>query len=190
MSRIGKQPIPIPTGVEVKMTDGQIAIKGPKGALVQKIHPRMQIKIENNEVKVQRQGEENLDKSLHGLTRTHINNAIDGVTKGFFKKLEIQGVGYRVELQGRALKFALGFSHPVNFLAPEGISFEIDKEKKNIITVSGIDKMLVGQVAADIRSLRKPEPYKGKGIRYVGEAVKRKAGKAAAAAAGGSAKAA
>ncbi|MBI4994455.1 50S ribosomal protein L6 [Candidatus Peregrinibacteria bacterium] len=185
MSRIGKQPVPIPTGVQADIKGSAVNIKGPKGAMTLNVNPRIKIKIDGSNVIVERGGNEKIDRSLHGLTRTLINNAILGVTKGFSKQLDIQGVGYRVQLQGKNLEFTLGFSHPVKFPAPTGITFEIDKEKKNILTVSGIDKCLAGQTAADIRDLRKPEPYKGKGIRYVGEVVRRKAGKAATTAAKG-----
>ena len=185
MSRIGKNPVAIPAGVDVAVKDGKITVKGPKGTLTLAAHERMQIKIADKEVLIERGSDEILDRSLHGLTRTLVANMVEGVTKGFSKQLEIHGVGYRAQLQDKKLVLAIGFSHPVEFGAPEGISFEIDKEKKNIVTVSGIDKALVGQVAADLRSLRKPEPYKGKGIRYVGEHVRRKAGKAATAAAKG-----
>lgn len=187
MSRIGKQPIQIPAGVEVHLKDGDVSVKGPKGSLKFKPHPRIKLKIEDKNLIVERQSNDILDASLHGTTRTLIANMIEGVTKGFSKQMEIQGVGYRAQLQGKKLQLALGFSHPVEFPAPSGITFEIDKEKKNIIIISGIDKELVGQVAANLRSLRKPEPYKGKGIRYVGEVVRRKAGKAAVTAAKGSA---
>lgn len=187
MSRIGKQPVPIPSGVTVDIKDGSVNVKGPKGTLSFSPHTRIDIKADGGNVLVSRKSDEMLDRSLHGLTRTLVANMIQGVTKGFSKQLEIQGVGYRVQLQGKNLQLALGFSHPVEFPAPAGINFEIDKEKKNIIIVSGIDKILVGQVAAEIRGLRPPEPYKGKGIRYVGEAVKRKAGKAATTAAKGAA---
>ncbi|MEK9132357.1 MAG: 50S ribosomal protein L6 [Patescibacteria group bacterium] len=187
MSRIGKNPVEIPSGVEVKINAGEVSVKGSKGTLKFKPHPRMEIKIDGANLLVVRKSDDILDRSLHGLTRTLIANMVQGVTKGFVKQLEIQGVGYRATVQGKKLQLSLGFSHPVDFTAPEGIDFQMDKEKKNIITVSGIDKELVGQVAANLRSLRKPEPYKGKGIRYVGEFVRRKAGKAAAAAAKGSA---
>ncbi len=185
MSRIGKQLIDVPSGVQVTIASGIVTVKGSKGTLNFKPHGNIQVTIEGQQIKVARQSDENLDRSLHGLTRTLIANMIDGVAKGFAKKLEIQGVGYRAQLQGKNLQLSLGFSHPVNFPAPEGIIFEIDKEKKNIITVSGINKELVGQVASNLRGLRPPEPYKGKGIRYVGERVRRKAGKAATAAAKG-----
>lgn len=179
MSRIGKQPIPIPAGVEVYIKDGVVSVTGPKGSLNFTPHLRMNITLEDKSVLVKRAGNDILDRSLHGLTRTLIANMISGVTAGFSKKLELHGVGYRAQIQGKKLQLSLGFSHPVEFTAPEGIMFEIDKEKKNIITVSGIDKILVGQVAANLRALRKPEPYKGKGIRYFGEVIRRKAGKAA-----------
>jgi large subunit ribosomal protein L6 len=187
MSRIGKQPIPIPSGVTIDLKNGVVTTKGPKGSLTFTPHQRIQIKVDGSTILVERKSDEILDRSLHGLTRTIIANMIHGVTQGFSKRLEIQGVGYRAQIQGKNLQLALGFSHPVDFSAPTGITFEIDKEKKNIITVSGIDKVLVGQVAANLRSLRKPEPYKGKGIRYVGEMVRRKAGKAATTAAKGAA---
>ncbi|MEK7171828.1 MAG: 50S ribosomal protein L6 [Patescibacteria group bacterium] len=186
MSRIGKQPVPIPSGVQMDIKDQTITLKGPKGSLTLNFHPRIKVKIDGQNVLVERSGDENLDRGLHGLTRTLISNAITGVAKGFSKQLDIQGVGYRVQLQGKNLELALGYSHPIKFPAPDGIAFEIDKDKKNILTVLGIDKCLVGQVSADIRSLRPPEPYKGKGIRYLGEQIRRKAGKAATAAAKGS----
>ncbi len=183
MSKIGKKPIEIPAGVEISMKEGIINVKGPKGTLTFKPNTQIQVKIEGKEIKVERSDDEPLKRSLHGLTRTLISNMIEGVTKGFSKKLDIQGVGYRAQVQGKDLQLAVGYSHPIDFPAPAGITFEIDKEKKNIIVVSGIDKCLVGQVAANIRSIRKPEPYKGKGIRYFGEVIRRKAGKAATAAA-------
>lgn len=183
MSRIGKKPIPIPAGVEIKIQDGTVHVKGPKGTLTFAPHGLMEIKMAEGAVTVSRKSNGILDRSLHGLTRSLIANMIEGVTKGFSRKLEIQGVGYRAQISGNKLDLSLGFSHPVQFQAPAGIQFEMDKEKKNIITVSGIDKMLVGQTAAKLRGLRPPEPYKGKGIRYFGEKVRRKAGKAATAAA-------
>lgn len=182
MSKIGKQPVAIPADVQISAKGNVITVKGPKGTIALNVHPRMKIKIEGSNAAVERGSDEKLDRSLHGLTRTLLSNAVEGVLKGFSKKLDIQGVGYRVQMKGKNLELTLGFSHPVNFSAPAGIAFEIDKEKKNIITVSGIDKCLVGQVAANLRALRKPEPYKGKGIRYLGEAIRRKAGKAATAA--------
>lgn len=187
MSRIGKRPITIPNGVEVTIKDSTVNVKGPKGTLMFTPHKRINVKIEDKTILVERAGDEILDRSLHGLSRTLIANMIKGVSEGFSKRLEIQGVGYRVQLQDKKLQFSLGFSHPVEFPAPDGISFEIDKEKKNIISIIGIDKALVGQVASNIRALRPPEPYKGKGIRYVGEIIRRKAGKAATTAAKGAA---
>lgn len=180
MSRIGKKIITIPANVTVTIDGNSIKVKGSKGELTQAIHPRMKIVIDGSTLKVERQSEEKLDRSLHGVTRTIIDNMIEGVTKGFSKQLEIQGVGYRAALAGSKLTLSLGFSHPVEFIPPKGIQLTIDAEKKNIITVSGIDKQLVGEVSAKIREYKKPEPYKGKGIRYVGEYVARKAGKAAA----------
>lgn len=185
MSRIGKKPISIPAGIEVKITDGAVTVKGPKGNLTFRPHERMRVKTEGGNVIVERSSDEILDRSLHGLTRSLIANMIQGVSEGYCKKLEIQGVGYRAQIQGKKLTLSLGYSHPIDFPAPEGIAFEIDKEKKNIISICGIDKEKVGRVAAKIRSLKPPEPYKGKGIRYVDETVRRKAGKAAATAAKG-----
>ena len=180
MSRIGKQPIPIPNGVKVELQGERVTVTGPRGALHQDVHPRMRVTIEDGTVAVQRPSEERLDKSLHGLTRTLIANMVAGVTEGFEKRLEIQGVGYRAALQGRDIELQVGFSHSVRIPAPEGIEFEVPAP--NRITVRGIDKQLVGETAANIRKVRKPEPYKGKGIRYEGEYVRKKAGKAAKAA--------
>lgn len=176
MSRIGKQSIIIPENVEVKINDGQIIVKGPKGELTQSISSQIEVVLKENELLVTPRKKTKDTSALWGLFRTLIFNMIKGVTEGFEKKLEIQGVGYRVALQGNKLVLSLGFSHPIELEAPEGIEFQVDK---NIITVSGLDKQLVGQIAAKIRDLRKPEPYKGKGIRYLGEAVRRKAGKKA-----------
>lgn len=182
MSRIGKNPITIPNGITVEKRDGNnIFVKGPKGELTTKIHERINVDITDGVITCTRKSDNKLDRSLHGLSRTLIMNMILGVTDGFEKKLEILGVGYRVNLQGQKAVFSLGYSHPIEFEAPEGINMEIDKEKKNILIISGINKQTVGEVAAKIRSYRKPEPYKGKGIRYLGEHVARKAGKAAAA---------
>ncbi len=181
MSRIGKLPIAIPSGVTVEKRDGNlIVVKGPKGELSFTIHKKITVEIADGTVTIKRGKEEQLDRSMHGLSRTLIANMVHGVTKGFSKQLEIQGVGYRANMQGSKLVLSLGFSHPVEFQPPAGIQISIDQEKKNILTVSGADKQLVGEVAAKIRSYRKPEPYKGKGIRYLGEYVARKAGKAAA----------
>lgn len=181
MSRIGKKPVPIPSGVTVNVSAGIIKVKGPKGELSFAFHPNVQVSAENFEVKVTRKSDEKFDKSLHGLTRKLIANMVEGVTQGFSKKLEIQGVGFRAQLQGKKLALSLGFSHPVEYTPPEGINIAIDQEKKNILIISGIDKQLVGQASAVIRSFKKPDPYKGKGIRYLGEKIVRKAGKAAAA---------
>lgn len=182
MSRIGKKPITIPNGVTHQLNDNKITFKGPKGELSFSINPRVQIAIEGNVINVKRASEDKIDRSLQGVTRTMIANVIEGVTKGFSKQLEIQGVGYRAVMSGSKLVLSLGFSHPIDYIPPSGITITIDAEKKNILTISGVNKEVVGEVSAKIRSYRKPEPYKGKGIRYVGEYVPRKAGKAAAAA--------
>lgn len=180
MSRIGIQPVKILQGVTVTLVDGMLKVKGPKGELSFEPHKHMKIHIQPDTVIVERGSEEKFDKSLHGTTRKLIANMVEGVTKGFQKLLEIQGVGYRGQVQGKKLTLSLGFSHPVELEIPEEITITFDKEKKNILTITGIDKQKVGQIAAVIRGFRKPEPYKGKGIRYVGELIKRKAGKAAA----------
>jgi large subunit ribosomal protein L6 len=177
MSRIGKQPITIPDGVKVDLQGERMTVTGPRGTLHQAMHPRMRVTVEDGMVSVERLSDERLDKSLHGLTRTLIANMVDGVTQGFEKRLEIQGVGYRAALQGKDIELQVGFSHPVRVPAPEGIEFEVPAP--NRITVRGIDKQLVGETAATIRKIRKPEQYKGKGIRYEGEYVRKKAGKAA-----------
>ena len=180
MSRIGKLPIEITDGVTVEITgDNMVKVKGPKGELSEQIHPNVKLENKDNQIIVSISSENKFDKSLWGLSRSLIANMVEGVTKGFEKKLEIIGVGYRAQVQGKKLVLSLGFSHPVEYEAPEGITFEIDKEKKNILTISGINKRLVGQVSAEIRSYRKPEPYKGKGIKYIDEEIQRKAGKAA-----------
>lgn len=178
MSRIGKLPIKLPRGVEFKM-DGTLAkVKGPKGQLQRNLNENMEIKVSDGEIRITRPNDERLNRSLHGLTRALINNMVVGVTEGYSKTLNIVGVGYKVELKGNDLLLQLGFSHPINFPAPEGIEFQVDS-KRSIITVNGIDKERVGQTAANIREFRPPEPYKGKGIMYVDERIKRKAGKAA-----------
>ena len=175
MSRIGKMPIPVPTGVEVKI-DGQVVeVKGPKGTLSHTVPSPITIVLEDGNIIVTRPDDERNSRSLHGLTRTLIANNIEGVTKGFTKGLEIVGTGYRVTVKGSAVEFALGYSHPILVEPPAGISFQVDGNTK--ITVVGIDKQAVGEVAANLRKLRKPEPYKGKGVRYAGEVVRRKAGK-------------
>lgn len=179
MSRVGKQPVTIPSGVEVSFHGNTITVKGKKGELSFSFDERITVKIEENEVIVTRSSDEKEDRALHGLTRAYIQNMVTGVTDGFEKKLEIIGVGYRAQANGKKIDLSLGFSHPVEMHAPEGVSIDVDKETKYVV-VSGIDKQKVGQFAAEIRSLRKPEPYKGKGVRYVGEYVARKAGKTAA----------
>ena len=179
MSRIGKHPVAIPAGVEVKLEAGNvITVKGPKGTLTRKLADDMNIAVEDGQVVVTRPNDLKRSKALHGLTRTLINNMVIGVTNGYEKVLEINGVGYRAAKQGNKLALTLGFSHPVEMEAPAGITIEVPAPNK--IVVSGADKEVVGAVAADIRKWRKPEPYKGKGIRYEGEVVRRKAGKAGA----------
>lgn len=176
MSRIGQAPIPVPSGVDVTVSGRQITVKGPKGTLSRSIPGEIGVRQDDGTLLVERPDDERENKALHGLVRSLVNNMVVGVTDGFRKSLDIVGVGYRAQAQGpNALQLALGFSHPVKVQAPEGITFEV---QGNQIIVSGIDKEVVGQVAADIRSIRKPEPYKGKGVRYTGERVLRKAGKA------------
>ena len=175
MSRIGKLPIPVPAGVEVKIDGQSIEVKGPKGSLTHVVPAPITIVLEDNTITVTRPNDERLSRSLHGLTRTLIANNIHGVTQGFSKGLEIVGTGYRVAAKGNDLEFALGYSHPITVTPPAGISFTVEGNTK--VTVNGIDKQAVGEVAANIRKLRKPEPYKGKGVRYAGEVVRRKAGK-------------
>ncbi len=177
MSRIGKQPIPVPSGVEVKIDGSTVSVKGPKGQLVQSFTEMLSIAMDDDTVVVTRPDDTRDARSLHGLTRTLISNMIVGVSQGYSKNLEIVGVGYRAVLKGTDLELALGFSHPVVMKPEAGITFEVPAPTK--ITVSGIDKQRVGQVAAEIRAWRKPEPYKGKGVRYEGEYVRRKLGKAA-----------
>ena len=177
MSRIGKAPINLPSGVDVAVSGRTITVKGPKGTLSRAIPGEIVVRQEDSTLLVERPDDERNSRALHGLTRSLVNNMVLGVTDGFRKQLEIVGVGYRAEAQGpNAIKLALGFSHPVNVTAPEGISFEVPNATQVVVT--GIDKEVVGQVAANIRSIRKPEPYKGKGVRYAGERVQRKAGKA------------
>jgi large subunit ribosomal protein L6 len=176
MSRIGKLSITVPGNVTVDVADSVVHVKGPKGELSQRILPVVAVKVEDGTVKVERTGDDKPARSAHGLTRTLVANMVEGVTKGFRKSLEIQGVGYRVNKAGEKLNLTLGFSHPVSIDAPEGVHFVVEGTTK--IHVDGIDKQRVGQVAAEIRDLRPPEPYKGKGIRYEGEFVRKKAGKA------------
>ncbi len=178
MSRIGKLPIQLPDKVEVTIEPGLVKVKGPKGELQQEIHPQMIVEKEGNTIIVKRPNDEKQFRALHGLTRTLINNLVVGVSEGFKKTLVIEGVGYRVEKKNKGILLHLGYSHPIYFIPPDVI--QIDVPNQTTIVVSGIDKVLVGQVAAKIRSFRKPEPYKGKGIRYEGEVIRRKAGKAGA----------
>ncbi len=176
MSRIGRLPIAIPAGVEVNVAEGNVVtVKGPKGTLERTVPVEMDVKVENNEVVVTRPNDLKKMKSLHGLTRTLINNMVIGVTQGYEKVLEINGVGYRASKQGKTISFNLGFSHPVEMTDPEGI--ESVMEGQNKIIIKGIDKEKVGQYAAEIRDLRRPEPYKGKGIKYADEVIRRKVGK-------------
>jgi large subunit ribosomal protein L6 len=178
MSRIGRSPIPLPARVELDVRQGHVTVKGPKGTLEVDISPRLTVAVENGEVLVQRPGDARSDRAQHGLARSLIANAVAGVHEGFSKNLEIQGVGYRCAMKGSTLELSLGFSHPVVVEPPEGITIVAPEPTK--ITVSGIDKQLVGQVAANIRALRSPDSYHGKGVRYQGEYVKLKPGKAAA----------
>jgi large subunit ribosomal protein L6 len=174
MSRIGKQPITIPAGVTITVDEQAVTVKGPKGELSQFMMPGIKVSVDGDTLTVTRETDEKEHRSKHGLMRTLINNMIVGVTAGFEKKLEINGVGFRVALAGTSLKMNLGFSHEVVYALPEGIQAKVEQ---NTITISGINKQLVGQVAAEIRALKKPEPYKGKGIQYVGERILRKSGK-------------
>lgn len=176
MSRIGKQPVVLPAGVEAKVDGQLVTVKGPKGELTLTMAEPITAKVEGNEVLVMRPNDDRTSRSLHGLTRTLIYNMVVGVTEGYSKSLEIVGTGYRAVAKGKNVEFALGFSHPVVFEPPAGIELAVPSANK--VIVSGIDKQMVGEVAANIRKLRKPEPYKGKGIRYEGEVVKRKVGKA------------
>ena len=178
MSRIGKQPIEIPSGVDVTVgEDAVVVVKGPRGELTQRVHPEMRLVRDEAVLRVERPTDEGFHRSLHGLTRSLIANMVEGVTKGYEKRLTIVGVGYRATMKGKALEVQVGFSHPVTVPATEGIEFETPTPTQ--IVVRGNDKQLVGEVAANIRKIRKPEPYKGKGIRYENEYVRKKAGKAA-----------
>lgn len=180
MSRIGKQIIVIPDGVEVTLTGSHVKVKGSKGELEADFDPSVIITKDADGIRVKRESDEPHVRSLHGLTRALIANMVTGVSKGFEKRLEIIGVGYRAQVSGKKLTLNLGFSHPIELNVPEGLTAEMDKEQKNTLVISGIDRQLVGQFAANVRSFRPPEPYKGKGIRYVDEYVARKAGKSAA----------
>ncbi|BCJ28014.1 50S ribosomal protein L6 [Actinocatenispora sera] len=176
MSRIGRKPIPVPAGVDVKIDGATVAVKGPKGELSHTLAEPITARLEDGTIYVERPNDERRSRALHGLSRTLVNNLVVGVTSGYEKVLEIQGTGYRVQAKGQDLEFALGFSHPVVVPAPAGITFSVQKPTQ--LTVSGIDKQQVGEIAANIRKIRPPEPYKGKGVRYQGENVRRKAGKA------------
>ncbi|MGW9415075.1 50S ribosomal protein L6 [Arthrobacter cupressi] len=176
MSRIGRLPITVPAGVDVKVDGSVISVKGAKGELTHTVASPIEVTLDEGTLTVTRPNDERNSRSLHGLTRTLIANMIEGVTKGYEKKLEIVGTGYRVQAKGSDLEFALGFSHPVNVAAPEGITFTVEGPTK--FSVAGISKQQVGEVAANIRKLRKPDPYKGKGVRYAGEVIRRKVGKA------------
>ncbi len=186
MSRIGEMPISIPDGVEMQIEDSLVTVDGPKGTLTKDIHPDMIVKIEDGRITVQRPSDNRIHRSLHGLTRALIANMVEGVTKGFEKILEVYGTGYRAELAGEELRLQVGYSHPVEITPRPGIKFEVSQGVRlyegretriPVIKVSGVDKQVVGQQAAEIRAIRKPEPYKGKGIRYTAEIVRRKAGK-------------
>jgi large subunit ribosomal protein L6 len=177
MSRIGRLPIPIPDSVDVQIDDGLVVVKGPKGQLQQAVSRDLSFEREDSKLVVKRPTDRGEHRALHGLTRSLVNNMVEGVTNGFEKRLEIQGVGYRAQLKGKTLELALGFSHPVRIEAPDGIEFEVPAPTQ--VVVRGIDKQVVGEIAARIRKFRPPEPYKGKGVRYVGEHVARKVGKRA-----------
>jgi large subunit ribosomal protein L6 len=177
MSKIGKKPVAIPEGVEIKIQNGTLEAKGPKGTLILDINPRSSVEIAGKEIIVKKAGNSKEANAIWGLTRALVKNIVAGVKEGYEKKLELQGVGFRMSLQGKKLVLALGFSHPVEVEIPEGITAKL--EENNILSISGIDKQKVGQLAADIRSLKKTEPYKGKGFRYQGEKVRRKVGKKA-----------
>jgi large subunit ribosomal protein L6 len=178
VSRIGKRPIPLPKGVAVSVAGQEVTVKGPKGEIKRVVHPELKVEADDKQVSVSRPSDETRHKALHGLTRTLIRNMVQGVSQGYSKTLEIHGVGYKAELQGGGLKLTVGFSHPVDFKAPPGIKFTVDNNV--VIKVDGVDKELVGQVASEVRRVRPPEPYQGKGIRYQGEHVRRKAGKTGA----------
>ena len=176
MSRIGRLPVPVPTGVEVSIDGREVTVKGPKGSLAHTVAEPIAVAVEDGQLSVTRPDDERASRSLHGLTRSLIANMVTGVTEGYVKRLEIVGTGYRVQARGTNLEFALGFSHPVVVTPPDGIAFAVESPTK--LSVQGIDKQRVGEVAANIRKLRKPDPYKGKGVRYAGEQVRRKVGKA------------
>lgn len=177
MSRVGKKPVTIPKGVSVSFKDGLLKVKGPKGELAETIHPNIGVEVKDSEVLFTRGNDEKLNRSLHGLSRALVQNMVDGVTAGYKKTLDIIGVGYRAEMKGKNLFLTLGYSHPIYFLPPDGVAIQTPTQTQ--ITIEGIDKQLVGQIASKIRSFRKPEPYKGKGVKYDNEFIRRKAGKTA-----------
>lgn len=176
MSRIGKKPIPLPQNVKVQLTGPKLHVEGPKGKHDVSIHPRIKVKLEKSEVLVERSSDEKLDRSLHGLTRSLIQNAVIGVTEGYTKELEIEGVGFKAQAKPNSVSLSLGFSHPLEYPVPQGV--KVMTPKPTQVVIQGVDKHMVGQVAASIRSLFEPEPYKGKGVRYKGEQIRRKQGKA------------
>jgi large subunit ribosomal protein L6 len=178
MSRIGRKPVTVPKGVTLQLEGNRVAVKGPRGELRRTLHPDMQVALEKDQFTVVRPSEEKRHKALHGLTRTLVQNMVEGVSKGFTKTLEIQGVGYKAEAKPYGVNLVVGYSHPVKYEAPKGIKISVDNNV--VVKIEGADKELVGQVAAELRSVRPPEPYKGKGIRYQGEHVRRKAGKTGA----------
>ncbi|MBA3445323.1 MAG: 50S ribosomal protein L6 [Gemmatimonadales bacterium] len=178
MSRIGRKPVTVPKGVTVQLQGNDVAVKGPRGELRRSLHPDMRIALDQDQFTVARPSEEKRHKALHGLTRTLVQNMVEGVSKGFSKTLEIQGVGYKAEAKPYGVNLIVGYSHPVKYEAPKGIKISVDNN--TVVKIEGADKELVGQVAAELRSVRPPEPYKGKGIRYQGEQVRRKAGKTGA----------
>jgi large subunit ribosomal protein L6 len=178
MSRIGRKPVTVPKGVTLQVDGSTVAVKGPRGELRRTLHPEMEVALADNQFTVTRPSDEKRHKALHGLTRTLVQNMVEGVSKGFSKSLEIQGVGYKAEAKPYGVNLIVGYSHPVKYEAPKGIKITVDNN--TMVKIEGADKELVGQVAAELRSVRPPEPYKGKGIRYVGEQVRRKAGKTGA----------
>jgi large subunit ribosomal protein L6 len=178
MSRIGRKPVPVPKGVEVALAGRAVTVKGPKGSLTHQVHPEMRVRLDDGTVLVERPSDSRQHRALHGLTRALLANMVQGVTQGYFRKLELHGVGYKAEVSAKGVRLVVGLSHPVDFPAPPGIKISVENNTQ--IRVDGIDKALVGQVAAELRKVRPPEPYKGKGIRYVGEHVRRKAGKTGA----------
>lgn len=178
MSRVGRKPLPIPQGVEVSLAGNVATVKGPRGTLTQALHPEMRVRVEGPAVLVERPSDERQHRALHGLTRALLANMVRGVTQGYQRQLELHGVGYKAEAHAKGVRLVVGLSHPVEFAAPAGIKISVENNTQ--IRVEGIDKALVGQVASELRKVRPPEPYKGKGIRYVGEQVRRKAGKTGA----------